>query len=47
MATAELGELKVTVPYLMKHKNLWANYDEEADVLYLHFKNQATPTIQN
>ena len=47
MATAELGELKVIVPYLMKHKNLWANYDEEADVLYLHFKNQATPTIQN
>ncbi len=38
MATAELSELKVLVPYLMKHKNFWANYDEEADVLYLHFK---------
>lgn len=38
MATAELGELRAVVPYLMKHRNLWANYDEEADVLYLHFK---------
>ncbi len=38
MATAELGELRAVMPYMMKHKNLWANYDEEADVLYLHFK---------
>ena len=38
MATAELGELRAVVLYLMKHRNLWANYDEEADVLYLHFK---------
>ena len=38
MATAELGELRAVVPYLMKHRNPWANYDEEADVLYLHFK---------
>jgi uncharacterized protein YuzE len=38
MATAELTELKTIVPYFIKHKNVWANYDEEADVLYLHFK---------
>ena len=38
MATAELGDLKAVVPYMLKHKNLWSNYDEEADVLYLHFK---------
>lgn len=38
MATTELTELKAVVPYLMKYKNFWANYDEEADVLYLHFK---------
>ncbi len=38
MATTELSELKGIVPYLLKHKNFWANYDEEADVLYLHFK---------
>ena len=38
MATTELSELKMIVPYFLKHKNVWANYDEEADVLYLHFK---------
>ena len=38
MATAELTDLKAVVPYMLKHKNLWSNYDEEADVLYLHFK---------
>lgn len=38
MATAELDDLKAVVPYMLKHKNLWPNYDEEADVLYLHFK---------
>ena len=38
MATSELTELKTIVPYFIKHKNVWANYDEEADVLYLHFK---------
>lgn len=38
MATAELSDLKAVVPYMLKHKNLWSNYDEEADVLYLHFK---------
>lgn len=38
MATTELTELETIVPYFLKHKNVWANYDEEADVLYLHFK---------
>lgn len=38
MAMANLSELKAMVPYMLKHKNLWSNYDEEADVLYLHFK---------
>ena len=38
MATAELSELRAVVPYMMKHQNLWTNYDQEADVLYLHFK---------
>ena len=38
METVELSELKTIVPYFLKHKNVWANYDEEADVLYLHFK---------
>ena len=26
------------VPYFIKHKNLWVDYDEAADVLYVHFK---------
>ena len=38
MATAELDELKALLPYMLKHKNFWSSYDEEADVLYLHFK---------
>lgn len=38
MATAELSELKTVIPYMLKHRNLSSNYDEEADVLYLHFR---------
>jgi len=38
MAITEIMEIKSIMPYLLKHKNLWANYDEESDTLYLHFK---------
>ncbi|MBC7568279.1 MAG: DUF2283 domain-containing protein [Spirosoma sp.] len=38
MATTELNELKSLIPYMLKHKNLWSSYNEEVDVLYLHFK---------
>lgn len=38
MATAELNELKSLIPYMLKHRNIWSSYDEEVDVLYLHFK---------
>ena len=38
MKTTEIAEIKNMVPYFMKHKSLWVDYDEEADVLYLHFK---------
>lgn len=31
-------EIKAVIPYFMKHKNVWTNYDQEADVLYMHFK---------
>lgn len=31
-------EIKEILPYFMKHKNIWSNYDEEADCLYFHFK---------
>lgn len=26
----------------MKHKNIWSNYNEEADCLYFHFKKPNT-----
>lgn len=38
MGTEEIKEIKTVIPYLLKHKTVWSNYDEEADVLYLHFK---------
>lgn len=31
-------EIKSLLPYLMKHKNVWTSYDQEADILYMHFK---------
>ena len=40
---ATLTEIKTALPYFLKHKTVWSSYDDEADVLYLHFKkpNQA------
>jgi len=28
----------MALPYFLKHKTVWASYDNDADVLYLHFK---------
>jgi uncharacterized protein YuzE len=43
METVKTQEIKSLLPYFLKHKNVWTNYDEEADILYIHFKkpNQA------
>lgn len=38
METIAVNEVKDLLPYFMKHKNVWSSYDEEADILYLHFK---------
>jgi len=38
MGTAEINEINSIIPFVLKYKNLWANYDREADVLYVHFK---------
>jgi uncharacterized protein YuzE len=38
MEAIELNEIQFLLPYFLKHKNIWANYDEGADTLYLHFK---------
>ncbi len=38
MEIAALNDAANLLPYFLKHKNVWADYDEEADVLYLHFR---------
>lgn len=38
MEAIAINEIKNILPWFMKQKTVWANYDEEADVLYLHFK---------
>lgn len=38
MGTTEINEINSIIPFVLKYKNLWANYDREADVLYVHFK---------
>ena len=38
MEAIEIDEIKAILPYMLKHKNLWTTFDQEADVLYVHFK---------
>ena len=38
METLAVEEIKNILPYFLKYKNLWANYDKDADTMYLHFK---------
>ena len=38
MESEALKEIQSVLPYFLKHKTLWATYDSEGDVLYLHFK---------
>ena len=38
MEETVINETNRLLPYFLKHKNVWANYDEAADILYLHFK---------
>lgn len=38
METIKVNEIKNILPWFLKQKNVWANYDDEADVLYMHFK---------
>jgi uncharacterized protein YuzE len=33
-----VNETMKMIPYFLKHKNIWANYDQEADIMYFHFK---------
>lgn len=34
----DINEINSILPWFLKQKTVWANYDEEADVLYMHFK---------
>ena len=38
METTALEDIQTALPYFLKHKTVWSSYDNEADVLYLHFK---------
>ena len=38
METIESKDIKNFLPYFLKYKKVWADYDEKADILYLHFK---------
>lgn len=38
MGLAEIKEIDFLLPYFIKHKNIWSDYDAEADTLYIHFK---------
>lgn len=38
METAGLNEIIPALPYFLRHKTVWSNYDEETDTLYLHFR---------
>jgi uncharacterized protein YuzE len=38
METLIVNELNIVLPYFLKHKNIWSNYDAEVDTLYLHFR---------
>jgi uncharacterized protein YuzE len=38
MEATEIIAIKSMMPYFLKHKSLWVNYDQETDTLYLHFK---------
>ncbi len=40
MAAAEVDKIRELIPHLLDipHKNVWVDYDEGADVLYVNFK---------
>jgi len=38
MEAIELLDIKNVLPYFLKYKKVWADYDEKADILYMHFK---------
>lgn len=41
MEEIDYKDIKEILPYFLKYKYLWTNYDDKADVLYVHFKEKA------
>lgn len=38
MNPSEIKEIDKLLPYFIRHKNIWSDYDSETDTLYVHFK---------
>jgi uncharacterized protein YuzE len=38
MEAAVIKDIKKILPWFIRHKNIWSDYDVEVDTLYVHFK---------
>lgn len=38
MEPIEIQDIKNMLPYFLKYKKIWVDYDKEADIMYMHFK---------
>lgn len=38
MTQSEIKEIGQLLPYFIRDKNIWSDYDSETDTLYVHFK---------
>ncbi len=38
MEAIEIQDIKNMLPYFLKYKKIWVDYDKEADIMYMHFK---------
>ena len=38
MEAIEIQDIKNMLPYFLKYKKIWVDYDKDADIVYMHFK---------
>jgi len=38
MEAIEIQDIKNMLPYFLKYKKIWVDYDKEVDIMYMHFK---------
>ena len=38
MEAIEIQDIKNMLPYFLKYKKVWVDYDKETDIMYMHFK---------